>query len=318
MNHGSMAAYSRLADHYAFMAGLDYATVWAAGFTAAGAATLFIPDAGIGSLTVAPNRLYVATGIAPSASGVDQSIVAFDVAGHSIVVPTNAGGSPRTDYLSIPATNLGIFSTGGTASRVFEDAITDVPSIQTTDTLKVWSVANLTYTVGGALPAGHVELVRYTVGAGSNVPVYNRQQCLPMGARKRISVFGTDCTYDTTQWDRVTDTTIVATAGSTAVIRAEIPRYAFVKSAQLRFTTGAAGGTFYGQGYAPDFVLQTAISVGSAWDTQTAMPVTLPVSTTAGTATIANIVWTHNYALKVLANASGVQVHGLRIDYLEW
>lgn len=180
-NNASMADYETLVRNYVTIVGGTYATIYAAGLQAIGFDREPVFTLASGSISMAPQRMYVGLGDSPhSGTDSDRILACLDMPTTSVVVPANATGSQRTDTLSIPATEATLFAAGTSESRDFQDAVTGALSSQSVNKRYAPSTA-LTYTAGGSAPANHATIATFTVPNASSTPTLQYRHWVPMG-----------------------------------------------------------------------------------------------------------------------------------------
>lgn len=317
LRHMSGEFYARLADNY------DAANLSSgshtAGFQAVG---VKLPIRLVGyaaTLEVHPNRYYVALGESlDTGTDGEQCLMVVDIGYHEKTVTTNGGGSPRTDILSIPATEALAYAEYTSESRDFQDAVTGALSSQAQDKRYGWNVTSLTYTEGAAMPAGHVEVARFTVAAGDDEPVLTQVKALPMGARRKRVIYPGEFSFVHSDWTEAS-TTITSTAASVATASGGIPEGAFLLSAKLYYNTGVNSGDFLLGLSSGTYDTLTATSVGtSAWTAKDVGAANNIVAATAnGNVSISNLVWRSDYGLIMEANGLDVRLRALVVEYIE-
>lgn len=180
-NRSALANYAQLVRNSCKITGSTYATVYAAGIQAVGMDTEPTFTLTSGSVGISPGRWYVGLGVGPHAGDPEDLVLAaLDMPATSTVVPANATGSQRTDTLSIPATEATLFAAGTSTARDFQDAVTGALSSQNVNK-RYTAPTTLTYTAGGAAPAGHATIATFTVPNASSTPTLQYRHWVPMG-----------------------------------------------------------------------------------------------------------------------------------------
>lgn len=277
-NRSALANYAQLVRNYCLITSSTYATVYAAGLQAVGMDVEPTLTLGSGTVGISPDRWYVGLGVGPhSGDPEDLVLAALDMPATSTVVPANATGSQRTDTLSIPATQAALFVAGSSETRYFEDAVTGALSTQSVNKLYTASVT-LTYTAGGAAPAGHATIATFTVPNASSTPTLQYRHWIPMGSPNGVQILAEEflpasviASKSYTGGARITSAMAIRTS-----LGRYIPKGAFVTSFSVRIESDAdAVGSLSMSTWAANSIPTTAFVESN--------PVTLPPIRSAAT-----------------------------------